>query len=115
MKKIGILIALLWTSSILAQRPSADKVKAGKDSLTIQPILHASIILEWNKRVIYIDPSGGAKAYEGMPAPDVIIITDIHGDHADIETLKALQTKSNTTYVMPYAVSELIPKDLAKN
>lgn len=98
-----------------AQRIKADKVKAGKDSLIIQPLVHASMVLEWNKRVIYVDPTGGAKAYEGLPAPDIILITDIHGDHTDVETLKAIETKSNTNFVMPYEVSQMVPKDLAKN
>lgn len=99
----------------MAQRIKSDKLKAGKDSLIIQPINHASMVLEWNGRVIYVDPTGGAAAYEGLPAPDIILITDIHGDHTNVETLKAIQTKSNTTFVMPYEVDKLVPKELVKN
>jgi L-ascorbate metabolism protein UlaG (beta-lactamase superfamily) len=115
MKKILILLQILSATGLFAQRITADKVQAGKDSLIIQPLTHASLVLEWNKKVIYIDPTGGSKAYEGLPAPDIILITDIHGDHCDTTTLKAIQTKSTTNFIMPYEVSKLIPKGLAKN
>lgn len=112
MKNITTLLLLFFVGSLCSQRIKADKIKAGKDSLVIQPIDHASLVLEWNGRVIYVDPTGGAKAYEGLPAPDIILITDVHGDHANVETLKAIQTKSNTVFVMPYDVGKIIPKEL---
>ena len=44
----------------------------------------------WKEKTIYADPVGGDKRFEGMPRPDVILVTDIHGDHLNTETLEAV-------------------------
>ncbi|MFO0355800.1 MAG: MBL fold metallo-hydrolase [Sphingobacteriaceae bacterium] len=114
MKKIMFLLMLGVVFSSSAQRIKADKIKAGKDSLVIQPIFHASVVFMWNGRVVYVDPHGGKSAFEGLPSPDIILITDVHPDHTDVETLKSIQTKSNTVFVMPYEVEKIIPKEIIK-
>jgi len=53
-----------------------------KPELKITPISHATFVLEWDGTVFYIDPTGGAEAFKTMPEEDVILVTDIHGDHA---------------------------------
>lgn len=44
----------------------------------------------WNGKAIYHDPYGASKAFEGTPAPDLVLITDIHGDHFHLETLQSI-------------------------
>src|SRR6476620_10640998 len=63
--------------------PLADKIKTDTGDLTIQPVNHATLALEWNGKTIYVDPVGGEKRFAGLPKPDLIFITDIHGDHLD--------------------------------
>src|SRR4051794_6589910 len=63
--------------------PPADKIKTDTGDLTIQPVNHATLVLEWNGKTIYVDPVGGAKRFGGLPKPDLILVTDIHGDHMD--------------------------------
>lgn len=82
--------------------------------IEIIPIEHATLILKTNNEIIYIDPTGGTEAFEGYVTPTLILITDIHGDHLNIETLKALNL-SNTTLIGPAAVVEKLPKDIAKS
>ena len=48
--------------------------------------------MQFNEKIIYIDPYGGANAFKGMAKPDLILITDIHGDHLNEDTLDALDT-----------------------
>ena len=97
---------------------SADE-NQGSD-LKITPIEHATAVLEWGNIVIYVDPVGGAEAFEGKKAPDLILITDIHGDHFNLETLKALNT-DKAKIIVPQAVADKIPEeftpqiDLLKN
>ncbi len=38
-------------------------------------------------KTIYNDPAGGAAAYAAPPRPDLILVSDIHGDHMDALTL----------------------------
>ena len=56
----------------------------------IIPIEHATAVIEWNGSTIYIDPVGGESAFEGQKSPNIIFITDIHGDHFNPETLNEL-------------------------
>ena len=76
----------------------------------ITPIEHATAVLEWGNIVIYIDPVGGAQAFEGKKAPDLILITDIHGDHFNLETLEALNT-DKAKIIAPQAVADKIPEE----
>ncbi|MDX5436472.1 MAG: MBL fold metallo-hydrolase, partial [Pontibacter sp.] len=50
----------------------------------------------------------GAASYEGIAKPDLILITDIHGDHLDTATLGALDTRG-VTMVVPQAVADKLP------
>ncbi|MFX0558036.1 MBL fold metallo-hydrolase [Maribacter sp. CXY002] len=80
--------------------------------LQIIPIEHATAVLKWEGVTIYIDPTGGASAFEGQDIPDLILITDIHGDHLSIETLKALNT-SKAKIIAPKAVADQLAKEFA--
>jgi L-ascorbate metabolism protein UlaG (beta-lactamase superfamily) len=74
----------------------------------IIPIEHASAVLEWGGVTVYIDPVGGAAAFAGQQQPDLILITDIHGDHFSLETLQELNT-AKAKIIMPQAVADLMP------
>jgi len=76
----------------------------------IIPIEHATVVLEWGLITIYVDPVGGAEAFKGQKQPDLILITDIHGDHLSVETLQALNT-SKAKIIVPKAVADKIPEE----
>ena len=67
--------------------------------------------LTWQGKTIYTDPNGGAQTFEGVKAPDIIVITDIHGDHFNPETLQAIDA-SKATLVVPQAVADKLPDAL---
>src|SRR5690348_1120806 len=100
------LITILFTAFIIkasAQLPAPDTINSGKGNITIQPVFHAALVLQWNNRTIYVDPYNGADAYKNLKKPDLILITDIHGDHMDLKTLQALDL-SAATLIVPQAV-----------
>jgi L-ascorbate metabolism protein UlaG (beta-lactamase superfamily) len=76
-------------------------------SIEVTPISHATMILKWGDKVIYTDPVGGIDVVSGRPEPDIILITDIHGDHFNLETVQAL-AKDKTTIIVPQVVAEKI-------
>jgi L-ascorbate metabolism protein UlaG (beta-lactamase superfamily) len=82
--------------------------------ILIHPINHATMVLEYEKTIIYVDPVGGIEAFEGLPNPRLIFVTDIHGDHMDIETLKALHS-ANTQLIVPKEVAAKLPESLKPN
>jgi L-ascorbate metabolism protein UlaG (beta-lactamase superfamily) len=73
------------------------------------PIYHASLILDWGK-IIYVDPAWGVNLYENKPSPDLVLITDIHFDHLNVEVLKNL--KGEFLIIAPKAVYDELPEDL---
>lgn len=87
----GLAATLLGAGSGLAQeKPMAETIATSEGDLVIHPVDHASLVLEWGGKVIYVDPVGGAALYEGLPAPTAILITHGHGDHFDVPTLEAI-------------------------
>ena len=88
-----------------------DLISTDNGTLKIFPILHSSMVLEWKDQHILVDPYGGAELYQGHP-PDLILITDIHGDHYHKETLDGLSL-SNTKIFAPAAVKNLMSDEMA--
>lgn len=73
--------------------------------LTVRPVQHATFVLTHGETTIYVDPVGGAEAFAGVATPDLILITDIHGDHLDPATVGAVAGE-DTAIVAPQAVAE---------
>jgi L-ascorbate metabolism protein UlaG (beta-lactamase superfamily) len=105
-----MLLAVIATDSI-AQRADADEIKTSAGPLKIQPLMHATLAFTWNGKTIYADPQGGAKVFDGIAEPDLILITDIHGDHFNPETLQALNL-SHAIIIVPQAVADKMSDDL---
>ncbi len=102
-----VLVAFL-TFNAHGQYPEADQIETKNGNLTVQPIQHGTLVLSWNGQDVYIDPTGGASAFEGLESPDVVLITHAHGDHMDPETLKALDTEE-VKIVVPQSVADELP------
>jgi L-ascorbate metabolism protein UlaG (beta-lactamase superfamily) len=110
MKSIFFASIFLVTGLVAgAQRISPDTIATSKGPLIIQPINHASLVLTLAGKTVYIDPVGGAAKYQGLAAPDIILVTDIHGDHFDPATLEAIR-KPGTVLVVPQAVMDKLPE-----
>jgi L-ascorbate metabolism protein UlaG (beta-lactamase superfamily) len=63
--------------------------------------------LAWNKKTIVVDPVEEG-AYDDLPKPDLILITDVHHDHMSPSTVAKLSAAS-TRVVAPAAVAASIP------
>ena len=129
MKKKNLLIMLFATTTILFSCKNGDKKSTENENVKMEsaenntmddqmssntveviPIEHATAVLQWGDITIYVDPTGGAKAFEGQDDPDLILITDIHGDHLNVETLQELNT-DNIPIVVPKAVADQMPQE----
>ena len=89
-----------------------DTLPAKEGPVTVHPVQHASLVLSWNGKTVVVDPVGGAALYAAFPKPDVILLTDIHADHFNKETLAVLAGPA-TRLGAPAAVVELLSADLA--
>ncbi|MBJ3786411.1 MBL fold metallo-hydrolase [Devosia sediminis] len=86
----GFTANLAAFPALAQETPMADTLTTSAGDVTIHPIDHASLVLEWDGKAIYVDPVGGAALYEGLPRPSAILITHGHGDHFDVPTLEAI-------------------------
>jgi len=113
---LGLLLALglLQQAAVAAQGmlPATDTVASQSGDIKICPINHATLALLWQGKTVYIDPVGGAPAFKGLPAPDLILITHIHGDHFSVPTLNAV-AGTNSKLAAPPSVVAQLPSKLA--
>ena len=111
-----IVTALLFTTAlatsalfIAAPADAADQTQTFSTSagpVKITPIYHATAKITAGKDVIVIDPAPPAKIDGAGPA-DLILITDIHGDHMNADDVKQL-SKDGTVVIAPAAVAKTI-------
>ena len=106
---ILIIIILVALGGYYLFVRSSQNGGGGIDAITVTPVSHATAVLGWDETTIYMDPVGGTPAFANMPAPDLIFITDIHGDHLNIETLSGVITP-DTAIVAPQAVADQLPE-----
>jgi L-ascorbate metabolism protein UlaG (beta-lactamase superfamily) len=99
-------------SPALEQMLTGDHIATDAGDLIIHPIAHATFYMGWDGKTILVDPVGGAEPFEGLPSPDLILLTDIHGDHLDNPTLEAV-VGADTVIVAPAAVVAQLPEGLA--
>ena len=95
-----------------AQTPApltGDHIATSQGDLVTHPVKHASFVMQWNGKTIYVDPVGGAEPYAGLPGPDLVLITDIHPDHLNADTLADMK---GTSVVAPQAVYEQAPDNI---
>lgn len=117
MKRIlfSLLLITLFTIPTQAQfSNSPDTFETELGELTVHPINHGSVAFTFDGKTIFVDPFGGAEIFSDFDAPDIIFITDIHGDHHNANTLAGLNTE-NTTFVVPQAVADIMDESLKKN
>ena len=112
---ILITILLAMTVFALAQggqqappppfHPTAsDTEKTSAGDLKITPVNHAGAMLTLGTGIIYVDPVGN---YSQLPKADVILITDIHGDHLNADTINSLK-KAGTVIIAPAEVAKTV-------
>lgn len=113
--KLFLTLSLFFLClSMYPQRPTQEIFQTNQGDLVVQPILHGTLVLQWNGQTIYVDPYGGAKVFEGIDTPTMVLITDIHGDHLDKSTLETIDTE-NAIFITPFAVAEQIPESYKTN
>jgi L-ascorbate metabolism protein UlaG (beta-lactamase superfamily) len=112
-KFLSCIVLLVLATSAHAQFLTGSSVPTNTGNLVIHPVSHASFVMGWDEKTIYVDPVGGVGAYDGLPRPDLILVTDIHGDHLDAATLAGLSRSARI--IAPAAVVAQLPDSLKAN
>lgn len=108
---ILIVFAMTQTTPTPPQTPTPTTGTTTNQGIEIIPVQHASTILRWNDTLIAVDPSEGS--YENQPAPQLVLITDIHRDHLNTDVLTSYAAKA-AVFVAPAAVAEQLPEEFKK-
>ncbi len=88
-----------------------EKFKTEKGPLVITPINHATLVIEWGGKTIYVDPVGQVAWYKAFPKPDLVLLTHIHGDHYREAILQAV-VGPKTQLVAPPPLASVFEKEL---
>jgi L-ascorbate metabolism protein UlaG (beta-lactamase superfamily) len=106
-------VLLAVVGLVRAAEPSlgGDRIGTGEEALIVRPINHATLAFGWKQRVIYVDPVGGAARFAGLPKGDLVLLTDIHQDHLNVDSLRVV-AKPDAKLVAPPAVAAQLPEDL---
>ncbi len=110
MKKLLFFLILFNPIASFGQ----DLIPSSKGEIKVTPILHGTLVLEYQGKSIYVDPYGGAALFKDQKKPDMVLITDIHGDHHNQETLDGLDL-TEAIIIAPKAVAEKLPAGLGKS
>jgi len=105
MKTLAGLFFLAVLALAQVHRP-VQEFETSAGMVKITPIQHASLMIEAGGKVVHLDPWSSGN-YEGLPPADLILITDIHGDHLDPKILAKLE-KPGATILAPAAVAETV-------
>ncbi len=106
MKSMLILLSLLTSLATLAFAGDTQTFPTSAGPVKITPLFHASTLIEAGGKTIYLDPAKPAKLGD-LPKADLILITDIHGDHMDPGSIKDV-SKTGTEIFAPPAVVQTV-------
>lgn len=116
MKKLflisAILIIIILLTTILSKDPQTKETMQIQDQeeVKVTPIEHATMLLEWKDNVIYTDPVD-ASLFQEKPKATIVLVTDIHGDHLNTESL--MQLVGDASLIVPQAVKDKLPEELS--
>lgn len=104
MKMTLLILVLLCAVPLVSLAQSEESKVATFDNVTITPVVHASMMLQWNELIIHVDPWSRGD-YNGLPKADIMLITHEHGDHLDPEMIAKLK-KTDTWVLGPKTVAD---------
>jgi L-ascorbate metabolism protein UlaG (beta-lactamase superfamily) len=101
--RFGLTILAAATTAALLHAAPQDTIPAAGGNISIVPVNHATLQIAHGKHVIDVDPVAQAN-FGTLPAPTIILVTDIHPDHLDPAAVARLRQPS-TKVVAPAAAA----------
>jgi L-ascorbate metabolism protein UlaG (beta-lactamase superfamily) len=119
MKGLHVVFLFLMTLSAGTafgkDRYETDVIPTGAGDLTITFLGHASLLFSFDGTTIAIDPYSKMADYTTLPKADIILVTHGHGDHLDLEAIKAIRSDRTVVAANPAAADKIPGAVVLKN
>ena len=109
--KFILTVAMLAVITLCAASPSRAQSNRPSQSfdtsagpVKVTPLYHATMLIQAGGKNIYVDPAKPAN-FTGLPKADLILITDIHGDHMDPDSIAAINQPGMQIFAPPAVVT----------
>jgi len=112
-----ILGMLIFATSGLAKEGTmeSDTIKTSKGDLVISFLGHASLMMTFGGKTIYIDPVSAEADYSKLPKADLVLITHEHFDHLDSKAVAAVKSPATKMVGTPDVSAKLPGVTVMKN
>lgn len=97
------------TDSLVAgqQYIKADVYETRDGELKVTLVGHGSLMLEYQGKIIHVDPYSQVADYSKLPKADLLLITHEHGDHLDTAAISAIW-KENMKLITTKVVNDIL-------
>ena len=85
-----------------------DTIPTSAGNLAITFLGHASLLMFFNGKYIYIDPYGEVADYSKLPKGNLVLVTHEHFDHLDLQALKAILTPTTRVVLTPEGAKQVM-------
>lgn len=86
---------------------STDSYVTNQGELSISVLGHASLLIKFHDKFIYVDPYSKVADYTTKPKADLILLTHEHPDHLDTIAINEIK-KSNTHFIGSRVVCDIL-------
>jgi L-ascorbate metabolism protein UlaG (beta-lactamase superfamily) len=97
----------ILVTSLAMSLPSTEVITAAGDSVTVVTIGHASLLLTYQGKHIYVDPWSHLGDYMALPKAAVVLVTHEHGDHLDAGAVAAVRALDTVVVANEAAAQQL--------
>lgn len=109
--KMTLILVLFGAlvQSFAQKHYETDTVRTDSGNITITFIGHGTLMFEFNRMVIHVDPWSRLADYRVFPKADIILITHHHPDHLDSGAVEMI-SKKGTAVLLTQAAAEILKK-----
>ena len=117
MKKLVPAFLFIWLClpPLVQAKYEKDVLDSATGDLVATFLGHGSLMLEFNKQIIQIDPWSKAADYAFLPKADIVLITHNHPDHLDPVALKKTRHPTTTVIVSENCATAVAGAQVMKN
>jgi len=98
------LVLLLPALGLAQYKKPSDVIRTDAGDVAITFLGHGTLMLEWQGKIIHLDPWSAQADYSSLPKADLVLVTHEHRDHLDTGAIEAVR-KEGTLFVASFKAS----------